>query len=188
MLLLSETEPSYALAAPSAYAYIPSLREEAPVFNWSTPSVSAGIASLNCCVPSCKDTVPSASWFAASSNEATVFFKSSKVISSAFISERRLDVATDIVISSEKSLTSAVNSKYSGISRSSDLSLNLRFIVSLSPGIVIPTATILSPTLVSLPLVISTFENTSVGSIMPVIIVNGTATVCFLPLIVTVFF
>ena len=83
-MLLSETEPSYALAAPSAYAYIPSLREEAPVFNWSTPSVSAGIASLNCCVPSCKDTVPSASWFAASSNEATVFFKSSKVISSAF--------------------------------------------------------------------------------------------------------
>ena len=187
MLSLSETEPSYALAAPSAYAYIPSLREEAPVFNWSTPSVSAGIASLNCCVPSCNVTVPSASCVAASSNEATVFFKSSKVMSSAFISERRLDVATDIVISSEKSLTSAVNSKYSGISRSSDLSLNLRFIVSLSPGIVIP-ATILSPTLVSLPLVTSTFENTSVGSIMPVIIVNGTATVCFLPLIVTVFF
>ena len=46
MLSLSETEPSYAIAAPSAYAYIPSLREEAPVFNWSTPSVSAGTNKL----------------------------------------------------------------------------------------------------------------------------------------------
>ena len=85
-----------------------------------------------------------------------------------------LVVATDIDISSSKSSTSADISKYSGISISRLSPSNLRFKVSFKPGIVIPSAIILSPTLLTLPLVTSTLLNLSVGRRVPVIIVNGT--------------
>ena len=143
------------------------------MFNLAIPSVRAGTASFNCEVPSARAVEPSTSCPAAPPSLSVRAFMLSMEMSSTFTSERKLDVATDIVISSENLFTSAVTSKYSGSS------IPLRLSISARPGIASPTAIIESPFLVSLPFVISTFENTSAGSTIPVIIVKGTSFVLF---------
>ena len=114
-------------------------------------------------------------------------FKSLRLISSRFASVRRFEVATESVISSEKSVTSALTSKYSGISRSAFFPSKLMLRLSLRPGIVIPTTTLLSEASTTLPFVTSTLLKLSFGSIIPVIIVNGTYACFDLPFTVIVF-
>ena len=160
----------------------------APLSNWDTPSVNVGTWSFNCCVPSASALlpstscgvasaswlVPSVSWSAASCNSLTLSFKLSIFRSSVSRSDKKLLVAIDIIISSSKSVTSAVTSKYSGTSKSSFSLSNFISRLSFKPGIVIPNTTLLSLTSVIFPFVTSILENLSDGSSIPVTIVNGT--------------
>ena len=116
--------------------------------------------------------------------------------------ESRLLVATVSTVGISKFFTSAVISIYSGISAPEAssfpeisgaffLRLSLIFenpILSLSPGIAMPTNICLLPSERTLPLVISIFENISASRIEPVVITNGTLTSCCFPSTVTVCF
>ena len=188
-------EPSYNCEIPEVNAGIedttvlkPSESCPAPLSNWDTPSVNVGTWSFNCCVPSASALlpstscgvasaswlVPSVSWSAASCNSLTLSFKLSIFRSSVSRSDKKLLVAIDIIISSSKSVTSAVTSKYSGTSKSSFSLSNFISRLSFKPGIVIPNTTLLSLTSVIFPFVTSILENLSDGSSIPVTIVNGT--------------
>ena len=109
-------------------------------------------------------------------------------MSSRFKSDKRFDVATDIVISSSKSTASAVTSKYSGISISAFLPSRLKSRLSFKPGIAMPRTILLLSLSNILPLETVTLLNLSVGRTTPVIIVKGTYASCDLPLTVIVFF
>ena len=95
------------------------------------------------------------------------------MISSKSISEKTSFVAAVIDDDIEKSVTSAVNSKYSGISRSR-FSCSLSFRLSESPGKAVPRTMNLSPSAIYFPFVTSILLNLLLSRIAADTITNGT--------------
>ena len=184
--------PPCKMFAPSLSCVAPSFKALAPSSSCATPSFNSGTLSCKAETPSASCFVPSSNWFPAVVNVSTLSVTLSRFSSSRFAAVKALLVATDIVISSSKSFTSAVTSKYCGISTSANLPSKLKFKLSFNPGIVMPTTIFPLSDSIIFPLVTSILLNLSEDKIIPVIIVNGTyasfvlpfTTICFLRLLV----
>ena len=152
----------------------PLRRDSVLLFKVFAPSANAGTLLLNCSKPSRSSFVPSANCEEESESVSIASSKSLKSTKSSTLSLLVIPLnITLMVISMEKSFTSAVTSTYSGISISSEKSEEVTFKLSFKPGIATPTTMFLSPSEITLPFLTLTFVKLS-SKIIPVIMVNGT--------------